>query len=457
MAAIITNTLRKQVANALFSEIINSSDSNQYYIGIGKSDQYDDSDNITTPIRTLREERLARSNLQSIKQVSSENASFVIPRQNWTSGTIYTAYNDNIAGYPSNAYYVLTEANEVYICLQQGKNNFGNSVVSTVQPDYNTAGVAVSEAFETADGYRWKFLYTLSAIVANTFLSANYIPVEFIEESAGDPSLTVLEAQQATVQEAAIPGQILGINITSGGTGYSSAPTVTIKGNGTAAAATATISGGTVVKVVMNNESAALGTGYDYASVEFEGGSPTTSATGRAIISPSLGIGADARDDLRSTSIMLTAKPNGDEGGTFLVDNQDFRQIVLFKNIKYKDSDGIFTAAAGKALRSFAIDSASTLDVDNIISGDSASAYIDQIDGTTVFYHQNENTGFGTFANEPVTDDGGGTATILNSLDSGGRGAEVDAFSGDVLYIENRAPIIRSSIQSEDIKIVLTF
>jgi len=457
MAAIITDKLRKQVANTLLTEILNGSDSNEYYVGIGKSDQYDDSDNIATPLRSLREERIARSNLQSVKQVTTQGASFVIPRYNWTSGTVYSGFNDNAAGYPSNAYYVLTENNEIYVCLQQGRNALGVAVVSTVQPDYSTAGVAATQAFQTADGYRWKFLYALSAIKANNFLSANYVPIQFIADSANTPSLNTFEQQQAQVKEAATAGQILGVNITSGGTGYSSAPTVIFRGNGVSAAATATISGGSVVKIEMNNESAALGSGYDYASVHFSGGSPTTAATARPIIGPRLGIGYDPRDDLKSTSIMVTAKPDGDEGGTFLVDNQDFRQIVLFKNIEYKDSDGIFDQSTGKALRSILVDSASTLTADNLLSGDSASAYIDQVSGTTIFYHQNENTGFGTFAEEPLTDDGGGTATVLQALDSGGRGATVDAFSGDILYIENRAAIERTTSQSEDIKIVLTF
>src|SRR6056300_412676 len=240
MAAIITDKLRKQVANTLLTEILNGSDSNEYYVGIGKSDQYDDSDNIATPLRSLREERIARSNLQSVKQVTTQGASFVIPRYNWTSGTVYSGFNDNAAGYPSNAYYVLTENNEIYVCLQQGRNALGVAVVSTVQPDYSTAGVAATQAFQTADGYRWKFLYALSAIKANNFLSANYVPIQFIADSANTPSLNTFEQQQAQVKEAATAGQILGVNITSGGTGYSSAPTVIFRGNGVSAAATAT-------------------------------------------------------------------------------------------------------------------------------------------------------------------------------------------------------------------------
>ena len=456
MAAIITNTLKKQVADLLLTEILDVTDSNEYYIGIGKSDlYYDDSDTTIAPINSLREERIARANLQSVKKVVAGGASFVITRTNWSSGGIYSGYSDTATtDYP---YYVITDANEVYICLQAGKTSAGANRTSTVKPDYSSAGVLATKAFKTADGYTWKYLYTLTTVTANNFLSSTYMPTQFIVESAGDATLTPFETVQAEVKEAAIPGQILGVNITNGGTGYTSAPTVTFRGNGDSAQATAFVSGGTIVKIEMANESAGLGSGYNYASVHFSGGGGTGAAA-RPIIGPSLGIGYDPRDDLKSTSIMLTAKPDGDEGGDFLVDNQDFRQIVLFKNLELKDSSARYTDATGKALRSLLLDTGHTITVDTVLSGDSADAFVDQVDGDVIYYHQNEKLNFGTFANEAVTDDDGGSGTILQATDSGGRGgAEVDAFSGDVLYIENRARVIRTSAQAEDIKIVLSF
>ena len=170
-----------------------------------------------------------------------------------------------------------------------------------------------------------------------------------------------------------------------------------------------------------------------------------------------VGIGYDPINDLLSTSIMVVSKPTGTESGDFLV-NQDFRQILLMKNVKWKDSADLYDEVSGKALRAIRVDNAGTLAIDNILSGDSATAYIDQINGTTVFYHQNETTGFGTFGNgETISDDGGGTATIVNAIDSTGWGGQVDAWSGDLLYIENRARILRDAAQTEDIKVILTF
>lgn len=457
MAAIITDTLRRQTADTLLTEILDTAGNNSYFIGIGKSDQYDSSDTVVTPVNSLREQRIARANLQSVKQITSGGASFVVPRYNWASGTVYSGWSDTYADIPANTYYVLTEDNEVYICLQQGRNSLGIAVNSIVKPSYTSAGVSQTQAFETADGYRWKFLYALSPTKANNFLSSNYIPTQFVTDSSGTPGLNLFEIQQALVKEAAVGGQITGVSITNGGAGYATAPTITFRGNGSGAQATATISNGTIVKIEMNNESASLGNGYLYSSIELTGGSPSVPAAVRPIISTINGIGYDPVIDLLSTSVMVVAKPSGAELGDFLV-NQDFRQIVLMKNIKWKDSADLYDGITGKALKALRVDNAATLAVDNIMSGDSASAHIDQISGTTIFYHQNEVTGFGSFSNgETIADDGGGTATIINAIDSTGWGGQVDAQSGDLLYIENRARILRDAAQTEDIKVIITF
>jgi hypothetical protein len=454
MAAIITDSLKRRLANLLYEDITNSNDSDEYYIGIGKSDVYNDADTVITPVRTTREERNVRANLQSVKRVS--DASFVVPRYNWTSGTTYSGYSDTSVGIPTNTYYVITEDNAVYICLQQGRNALGAAVPSTVKPSYTTAGVNQRQAFETADGYRWKFLYQLSAAKANTFLSANYFPIQNIPWSApGDSSgLDTFELQQLDIQRSATPGQILGVTIVGGGSGYTSAPTVTFKGNGSSAAATATISGGSVVKIEMNNESAALGSGYNFANIEFSGGGGA-GATARPIIGPVEGIGADVRNDLKASSIMLNVKPDGAENGAFVVGN-DFRQISVLRNIEERDTNTVLTATNARALRSIVLDDASSFTIDKLIRGgtSNAAAFIDDIDSDTIYYHQNENTGFASFINGETLNESDGSG--VGNIDSAGPQSIADAFSGDLLYIENRARVIRDAAQQEDIKVIIT-
>ena len=69
MAATVTDNLRKNLAELLLTEITTSADSSQYYIGIGKSDQYNATDTVINPVRSNREERDHRNNLQSVKKV----------------------------------------------------------------------------------------------------------------------------------------------------------------------------------------------------------------------------------------------------------------------------------------------------------------------------------------------------------------------------------------------------
>ena len=458
MVAIVTDAFKHKLALDLFTDVTNATDSNEYYIGIGKTDTYDSSDTTITPLRHQFEDRIARGNLESIKKITG--TSFVVTRHNWSSGTVYSAWNDKQVGYPTNTYYVLTEDNEVYICIQQSKSATGSANPSTVKPSYTTAGVNVYEAFETSDGYRWKYLYSISAGDATNFLTAGFIPTQRVLVDSG--SATAFQLLQLNVQNYSIGGQILGAQIVNGGSGYTSAPTITFRGNGSGAAATATISGGRVVKVTMDNESAGMGSGYDYSSIALSGGGGS-GASLRPIIGPLEGFGYDARKDLKSSSIMSNIKSDGTETGTFNITN-DFRQILVLKNLDYTDSaspGGRYSGTSAKVNRSLTLttDIATTgFTVDEIITGTTSgvTALVDEVDsgaGFTIRFHQNEKTANGHFQDaETLTGSLGGTGTI----DSGNLFSPVDIYSGDLLYIENRARIVRSSSQTEDIKVILT-
>ena len=69
--------------------------------------------------------------MQSVKLIG--DVSRVGKRANWTSGSIYDAYDDASIGYPTNTYYVLNnDLKQVYMCLRQGKSATGVVQVSTV-------------------------------------------------------------------------------------------------------------------------------------------------------------------------------------------------------------------------------------------------------------------------------------------------------------------------------------
>jgi len=454
MAAIVTNNLKKQLLQTIVTDI--SADSaNYYYIGISRSNPWDETDTVPTVGNTEREKRNFRAALQSI--IRTTDASFVAPRYNWSSGSIYSAYNDNqtaAANSTTYPYYVLTANQRVYLCLQQGKSDTGTILQSTVDPD--TIGANTS-ASATSDGYIWKYLFTLSGTNASKFLSANYLPVSKVDSAA---SLTVIQQAQKDVQDAATAGSIIGYRVVSGGVGYSSDPTVTISGDGTGAKAIAKRTATNQISKIEIDDSAGgipFGSGYSYASVSLTGGSPTTAAVIEPIISVN-GIGSDPRDDLGSDAAMINAKPNGIQNGSFMV-GQDFRQIGLIKNPK-KNNDSDFTGTDARAMRILTLnnitagfDSAAVEDA--LITGDTTAAIAlgDELVGSKLYYHFDDSTGFKQFqlAEDVFLDSGTGiTATIVT--DSEG---EVKPFSGELLYIENRSAVVRDAAQTEDIKIIV--
>lgn len=454
MVAIITDKFKREVLDNLYNNVVDSA--NTYYIGIGRSQDWNVSDTVPNPANTEKAVRDFRLNLQAMKQ--GEDVSYVVPRYNWSSGTIYSGYDDNISGYPSNAYYVLTDENGVFICLQQGRNSSGAAVASTVKP----TGTSV---VETADGYVWKYLYTITALRATKFVSANYIPVQFID-SAG-PSAPAFEIDQKAVQDAADSGQVLAVKIINGGTGYTSAPTVNFTGNGNKVpSATATIAGGSVVKIEMDDSGTgkAFGRGYDYASVTLTGGGGSNAVV-RAVLSPEGGVGANAINDLRSTALMFNTRLEGTENNSLITSN-DYRQIGIIKNPKVGQNalDSDFEGQAGNALKKLKFGSiAANFSEDKTILGatSAAKAYIDKADSNFVWYHQTDSTGFLTFLEgETITEADGNGEGILDSAgfdadDDAYLAPTVDPFTGEVLYLDNRAAIERDPNQTEDIKVII--
>lgn len=449
MAAVITDAFKRNIIELLKDNVESSGET--YYIGVGRSQDWDSADNVPSPLNSLKSETEFRLNLQSVK--TAEDISYVAPRNNWTSGTIYSGWNEKQVGQPTVKNYVITDDNQVYVCLEAGKTTAGVAVASSVKPTSIDA-----EAERLSDGYVWKYLYTMAATDSTKFLTSNYFPVKY--QPVTDSASSALEVDQRGIQDAAVDGQIAGISIIQGGTGYTSAPTVTITGNGDSAQATAFVSSGAVVKVEMKDSANSLGyfpgNGYDYANISFSGGGGS-GASARPNISPVNGFGFDPRQDLKSTAIMFNTKPSGDENEDFII-GQDFRQVGLMKGLKRGTTDSDFTGATGSALTYMTLSAVSTnFTADKIIEGGTsgAQAYVDRFDSDTIYYHQTDSTGFTPFQSaETVTEtNGSGSGVIDTPLTNG----DINRFKGDVLYIDNRAAVIRSAAQTEDIKIIIQF
>jgi len=432
MAAIITQRMRINNANAFIDTV--GSDSVYFYIG--RSQEWPSSDTaVTTPVDSENDQYGAQQKMIAMKKVAQSDVSTAITRYNWVSGTTYSEYDDQDSALSSKQFYVITDDFNVYKCLQAG------SGASVVKP----TGTNTYANPEAADGYIWKYMYTLSGTQASKFLTNTFVPV--VTLASDDGSL------QWDVQDAAVDGAIHRIRITNGGTGYTSAPTVTIDGDGVGCTATATVSAGAVTEIEINT----IGSGYRQANVTFSGGGGS-SATARVVISPPGGHGSDPVAELGGFFTMVNVQLDGEDGsGDFPVDN-DYRQLGMIKNpVNYGTTT---TSTATTLIATESLDytgiSGGSFTVDSTITGGTsgAVAYIDSVDSTAgvIRYHQEAATGFESFQTSETITSGSVTATVDTLNDP-----EVEKFSGEVLYIENRSPVTRAADQIEDVKLVLEF
>lgn len=162
--------------------------------------------------------------------------------------------------------------------------------------------------------------------------------------------------------------------------------------------------------------------------------------------------------------------------GDFTTAN-DFRRVLLLRDIDSGGSAASATTLRGvKVMRltsvsgTFTVDEeinqASTGAVGKVVEWDSTNNLlhyiqtrfndegVDSNGDLTAFSGANAVTGQSSSASGTP----GGTTTVDNiSFTSGYASSEIDADSGDVLYIENRAPITRASDQTENVKLIIEF
>lgn len=438
MSAIITTKFRYQTAVNLINAIggNGSQASDKYYLFIGRTEAWEDDENPPMPEDSVYQENDARFNMLSLKLITAPKVSHVLPRYNWTSGQTYSEYDDQDELLTTKRYFVYTEDDlSVYKCIKAG------SGASIVKP----SGVSTSVGDVLADGYQWKYMFTLTGSDIGTFTTSTFIPVKTL---ATDDT-----TYQWDVQQAAVDGAIHRIKVTNGGSGYQSKPTVTIVGNGsgcTVQASDITLTGGVITEILVTN----IGQGYSQAEVVFTGGGPTSVATARAVISPAGGHGSDPIQELGGYYAMIAATLSGAEGsGDFLV-NSGFRQIGILRNPIDVGTDAIAEGTTYTACSLLTISDANgDFAVGDTIVGatSGAEAIVDSIvNSTTLAVHQNIGTGFTAFQASETIEVGVVSATLDAIADP-----EIDVRTGQLLYIENISPVTRNENQTEDIRLVL--
>lgn len=465
MAAIITNKFRVHNAEQ-FKEGFSEAAATNMYLFIGRPQAWADDTSPDTPVDTVADEYYYWDDMVALKRIQSSDVSHAIVRRNWTSGKYYDIYRHDYNGTTAGVnidtgagttpaslfdanFFVVTDDYNVYKCINN-RNPSTNAVVASTDKPTGTQTSIIT----TSDGYQWKYMYSISPADVLKFVSTDFIPVKTVGSNPGtsDPYYN-----QYLVEDAAADGSISYIQITDGGSGYGSTPTVTVTGDGTGATATAVVNAGVVTGVNITTP----GTGYTFATVIISGGSPSSAATASAIISPKGGHGKNAVEELGGFYVAMNVRLEYDDGsGDFPVDN-DYRRIGIVRD---PTTFGTTTVATSSTLKAtYEIELASgvtgTFEVDEIITGGTSGATgrVVSYDSTTrtVRYIKTRTTENTTPFQTAETITGGTSSASGTSASLAN--PEVQADSGDVIYVENRRPINRASDQVEDIKIVCEF
>jgi hypothetical protein len=144
-------------------------------------------------------------NMMSLKKVQTSDVSHVVTRYDWASNQFYYEFDDVNPDLYGDRFYTYTTDGNVYKCID---NNRGAN--STVMP----TGTGTS-LISTADGYRWKYMYTVSAGEALKFRTTNYIPVKTLTANDGSSQWTVQQNARTTGN-----GAIFHVHILANGYNY---------------------------------------------------------------------------------------------------------------------------------------------------------------------------------------------------------------------------------------------
>lgn len=518
MTAILTNSFRLKQAE-LFLDAFENSALKNIYIGIGRPNEWANELNPDVPIDNITNISDCYATLIGLKKLSVSDVVNVVPRFNWETNTKFVPYSNidenlflhptqaeldaaDIGGYIAGSFYCMTDSYNVYKCLKAG------SSVSTIKPT-----LTVFTPFETADGYIWKFLFTLSSSLVDKFLTDAWLPVVLLD--------TDDSSAQWQVQENAVPGSINSVDILAGGSGYSKVfsgtvvsgtsntvtlsaapgstdltnetvyiasglgqgqffkiqtyntgtkvatidgtfsvvpnatstynivPTISLIGNGTGFKARPVVSGGTITNVVVQN----AGEDYTFGTVVLSSG---TGYNLNASVSPLAGHGSNPILELGGSYLMVSSLLEYQVDGNIITDN-DYRRLMLITNVQDPDDD-ISIASTLNALKSITISNIiGTFEQDEIVETSGGSKlFIVSIDvgDNKLYYIQNSETGVTPFTNsETITGLSSGATADIDTLNA----SQVKPNSGEIIYIKNMRNVMRSPSLIEDIKLLIKF
>ena len=503
MSAFVTDQFRILNAGSFVESISN----NSYYaflglsnptpgsVGFGRTDNWDTS-TTNNPVDNFQYLSHYRDTSLFGKKITSENARRVIRKVEWVANTPYDMYRHDyrqgnetpvsktVRLYDAN-YYVITSEFKVYICIDNGSSGPNPTVTgSTIEPTQTDVEPSVAGS----DGYRWKYLFSISPSDVIKFDSTEYITVPNDWLTTTDSSIqTIREGGNSDTNN----NQIKAVYIEDGGTGYTNGTVASIIGDGSGATVSIAVdSAGTITDITVTNG----GKGYTYGILNLPKSSPTDTAKLIPIIPPSKGHGYNIYEELGTDKVLMYARFD-DSTKDFPIDTK-FAQVGIIKNPETFSGAGVtFTGNTFSSLSGIGLSESRNVTIGEQItqSVSGAKGYVASFDKDTkvLKYYQDRSLCFGNNVDQTLSNSttdiiefnstndiefntSGGSASIADlngsvvvvnnkqinlgvTFTNGLANPEINKKTGDIIYIDNRPEVQRDSRQKEDIKIILEF
>jgi hypothetical protein len=417
------------------------------YCFLAKVDPWSDEGNPDAPTQDQRSIKKVFKNIFATKLLNSSDISPVIQRVDWNSGTVYDYYRDDIDMFAQDInglkvynYYVKNKYDQVFKCLW----NYNGSQ-SLVEPFFEPGSYDTNNIYTGSDGYKWKYMYTIDTGSKLKFMDSTWMPI-IVKTGTPNP-----------IYSDAGVGSIDVINVTDGGSGYNpvnAAITITVTGDGTGVVGTANVVSGSIRDIIVTS----YGSGYSYANVAIT----SSQGSGAVVIAPTSPIGGhgyDPMSELGCTHVMYTAEFNGTEGGLIPTDI-DYHQIGLISNPLALDTTPSFANGSVYSTTTDLVVApgfGAYLNDEIVYQGTNAenSTFI----GTVLSFNTSTNvvkilntTGTLT-TNAPLFGNSSGTTRTLLSYST----PKFVLSSGNILSIENRTGVQRSTDGIEQFRFVLGY
>lgn len=495
MAAIITDDFRRNAAQVLIDDITGGT--NNYFVGIGKSDAYDDdtsgndednaSFSLPVPAASRAEELTVLNNLATISKVGNNSAYRVIPRVYFRTGKRFKVYDPNdpncffaetVDGVEYEPCYAINTDLEVFLCL---KNNLTTLTVAADEPVltntlndiWGTGEDAENNGLisTTGDNYRWSYVCTLNR--DSGFFTNQFAAIGNPGDSAVLNSALGVHASNDHPSEGT-GGLLFGFKVVSGGSGETAgAYNVNVTGlkvTGGAGdktdyaqynqtiACTTTVTAGVITSCVID-----LGDSDDNDDILTENllgivNAHAVPASGTAVLQPMIlpleGVGTDNLKLLPSYYCGIRADFEDDLGGDGLF--VPFRQVSVIKNpslVGGDDPNEVSRYAAGEAAKclryvtcasslpsgletgDLIFDGSTHATLDLAITNEAPIGYFDHLDtaNNRLYYHQNDDDDDSQNLLEFA--DGGGTIRWYDRSAST-EGVDTMTYTGDPQYAE---------------------